>query len=114
MELFSLPGTRCALSVPVAQAVNRDAFSYSCILLVGAAGFEPAAPFAQGSCATRLRYAPTLEILNFTAVSRSSPVRVLAFLAKIVAELSQTQFTVPELPIHHPTCPKTPIRWPHD
>src|SRR5205823_3078406 len=82
--------------------------------VVGATGFEPATPCAQGRCATRLRYAPTLEILNFTAVSRSSPIRVLAFLAKIVAELSQTQFTVPELPIHHPTCPKTPIRWPHD
>src|SRR5438067_13862228 len=27
--------------------------------LVGAAGFEPAAPCAQGRCATRLRYAPT-------------------------------------------------------
>jgi hypothetical protein len=28
--------------------------------------------FAQGRCATRLRYAPTLKILKFTAVSRSS------------------------------------------
>jgi hypothetical protein len=28
-------------------------------LLVGATGFEPAAPCAQGRCATRLRYAPT-------------------------------------------------------
>jgi hypothetical protein len=28
--------------------------------VVGAAGFEPAAPCAQGRCATRLRYAPTL------------------------------------------------------
>src|SRR5438132_7781265 len=76
--------------------------------LVGAAGFEPATPCAQGRCATRLRYAPTLEILNFTAVSRSSPVRVLAFLAKLSQNCPKTQFTVPELPIHHPTCPKTP------
>ena len=29
------------------------------ILLVGATGFEPATPCAQGRCATRLRYAPT-------------------------------------------------------
>src|SRR3954462_6620953 len=28
--------------------------------LVGATGFEPATPCAQGRCATRLRYAPTL------------------------------------------------------
>src|SRR5678815_92249 len=31
----------------------------SLILLVGATGFEPATPCAQGRCATRLRYAPT-------------------------------------------------------
>src|ERR1700751_3061421 len=30
--------------------------------LVGAAGFEPAAPCAQGRCATRLRYAPTRRL----------------------------------------------------
>jgi hypothetical protein len=29
-------------------------------LLVGARGFEPRTPCAQGRCATRLRYAPTL------------------------------------------------------
>src|ERR1700756_2046139 len=29
-------------------------------ILVGAAGFEPVTPCAQGRCATRLRYAPTL------------------------------------------------------
>src|SRR5687768_15267248 len=29
-------------------------------ILVGATGFEPATPCAQGRCATRLRYAPTL------------------------------------------------------
>ena len=28
--------------------------------LVGAIGFEPTTPCAQGRCATRLRYAPTL------------------------------------------------------
>ncbi len=31
--------------------------------VVGATGFEPATPCAQGRCATRLRYAPTLMIL---------------------------------------------------
>src|SRR5437899_10142896 len=29
-------------------------------IVVGATGFEPATPCAQGRCATRLRYAPTL------------------------------------------------------
>src|SRR5262245_21388977 len=33
-------------------------------ILVGATGFEPATPCAQGRCATRLRYAPTLTILR--------------------------------------------------
>src|SRR5438445_11097123 len=89
----------------IASVAEDSANSRSCCVLwrfpcevVGATGFEPATPCAQGRCATRLRYAPTLEILNFTAVSRSSPVRVLAFLAKIVPELSQN-------PIH---CPRTP------
>jgi hypothetical protein len=31
------------------------------IPLVGAVGFEPTTPCAQGRCATRLRYAPTCE-----------------------------------------------------
>src|SRR5688572_12229953 len=31
------------------------------VILVGATGFEPATPCAQGRCATRLRYAPTME-----------------------------------------------------
>jgi pimeloyl-ACP methyl ester carboxylesterase len=39
--------------------------------LVGAAGFEPAAPCAQGRCATRLRYAPTLKLLNSTLLFRA-------------------------------------------
>jgi hypothetical protein len=30
--------------------------------LVGATGFEPVTPCAQGRCATRLRYAPTLVL----------------------------------------------------
>src|ERR1700756_1231139 len=38
-------------------------------ILVGAAGFEPATPCAQGRCATRLRYAPTLKTPDFTAAS---------------------------------------------
>src|SRR5688500_967267 len=32
-------------------------------ILVGATGFEPATPCAQGRCATRLRYAPTPPII---------------------------------------------------
>jgi hypothetical protein len=34
--------------------------------VVGATGFEPATPCAQGRCATRLRYAPTEAILRQT------------------------------------------------
>jgi hypothetical protein len=30
-------------------------------VMVGAIGFEPMTPCAQGRCATRLRYAPTLS-----------------------------------------------------
>jgi hypothetical protein len=41
--------------------------------VVGATGFEPATPCAQGRCATRLRYAPTLKILDFTASSSVTP-----------------------------------------
>src|SRR5262245_6894460 len=40
--------------------------------MVGATGFEPATPCAQGRCATRLRYAPTLEIPNFNAISSNT------------------------------------------
>src|SRR5204863_5390436 len=57
--------------------------------LVGATGFEPATPCAQGRCATRLRYAPTLKTLDFTAVFCRSLLRVLRFSAKTVPELSQ-------------------------
>jgi hypothetical protein len=32
--------------------------------LVGAIGFEPTTPCAQGRCATRLRYAPTVNDLR--------------------------------------------------
>src|SRR5262252_7400214 len=41
--------------------------------VVGATGFEPATPCAQGRCATRLRYAPTLKLLNFTGTPSTSP-----------------------------------------
>jgi hypothetical protein len=34
--------------------------------MVGATGFEPATPCAQGRCATRLRYAPTPEDVDLT------------------------------------------------
>jgi hypothetical protein len=40
--------------------------------VVGATGFEPATPCAQGRCATRLRYAPTLNLPDFTAFSNGT------------------------------------------
>jgi hypothetical protein len=46
--------------------------------LVGARGFEPPTPCAQGRCATRLRYAPTettLAILNhFDQIRFGTPI----------------------------------------
>jgi hypothetical protein len=42
-------------------------------ILVGATGFEPATLCSQSRCATRLRYAPTVKLLKFTAVSSSVP-----------------------------------------
>src|SRR5215472_401081 len=41
--------------------------------MVGAAGFEPATPCAQGRCATRLRYAPTSNHLDCTATFHRHP-----------------------------------------
>src|SRR5947208_10647522 len=52
----------------IASAADDSANSRSLCMLwrfssevVGATGFEPATPCAQGRCATRLRYAPTLN-----------------------------------------------------
>jgi hypothetical protein len=41
-------------------------------VLVGATGFEPATPCAQGRCATRLRYAPTSSIITDASGPASS------------------------------------------
>ena len=41
--------------------------------MVGATGFEPVTPCAQGRCATRLRYAPTSSIVNDGEISKKSP-----------------------------------------
>jgi hypothetical protein len=47
--------------------------------LVGATGFEPATPCAQGRCATRLRYAPTiLDYSNRSALLGGSAGRHIA------------------------------------
>ncbi len=67
--------------------------------VVGAAGFEPATPCAQGRCATRLRYAPTLKTLDFTLLSNGILIALFAFVAKTVPELSQ----------NYPACPRTPV-----
>src|SRR5262245_11560762 len=60
-------GKRIKLSVRTSTTISTDSTEKrplasgrnSLILLVGATGFEPATPCAQGRCATRLRYAPT-------------------------------------------------------
>src|SRR5438034_3727673 len=45
--------------------------------LVGATGFESATPCAQGRCATRLRYAPTLERLSILPDSLRDQEKIL-------------------------------------
>ena len=47
------------------------------VRLVGARGFEPPTPCAQGRCATRLRYAPTMYLIHPTLSTkvRKSPQR---------------------------------------
>jgi hypothetical protein len=57
--------------------------------VVGATGFEPATPCAQGRCATRLRYAPTSNPLDFTPFSSGSCHACFAFWAKTVPKLYQ-------------------------
>ncbi len=37
--------------------------------MVGAAGFEPATLWSQTRCATRLRYAPTYQVVEFTTLT---------------------------------------------
>jgi hypothetical protein len=44
-------------------AARSEFFASSLESLVGAIGFEPTTPCAQGRCATRLRYAPTFNEL---------------------------------------------------
>ena len=39
--------------------------------MVGAAGFEPATLWSQTRCATRLRYAPTYQVVAFTTLTRN-------------------------------------------
>jgi hypothetical protein len=47
-------------------------------LLVGAAGFEPAAPCSQSRCSTRLSYAPTRWISKFYAAAAFRLVSVVS------------------------------------
>ena len=42
-------------------------------MVVGARGFEPRTPCAQGRCATRLRYAPTVRNVRFDYIRLSIP-----------------------------------------
>ena len=74
-------------------------------ILVGATGFEPATLCSQSRCATRLRYAPTPKIPDFTAVSNG--VRVSRFPGE------NCRKTVPKFPFVIPLVAKRPrTRWP--
>ncbi len=52
-------GDRGSFRTSLSPAVSRNPLQDN--HLVGATGFEPATPCAQGRCATRLRYAPTFR-----------------------------------------------------
>src|SRR4051812_35538861 len=58
--------------------------------VVGATGFEPATPCAQGRCATRLRYAPTESMLDLTAISTPPSARLASS-----AEPSRNRSAIP-------------------
>src|SRR3989442_12010155 len=53
--------------------------------VVGATGFEPATPCAQGRCATRLRYAPTRQEYSEKRAQRHEALRPRAGVALCVA-----------------------------
>jgi hypothetical protein len=48
----------------------KTGFANPLILLVGAAGFEPAAPCSQSRCSTRLSYAPSRNFRGLLAPFR--------------------------------------------
>src|SRR2546430_17426606 len=56
--------TRCLATTSVVTIAGVTTYLQG--LLVGAIGFEPTTPCAQGRCATRLRYAPT--VLRFYSI----------------------------------------------
>ena len=74
--------------------------------LVGATGFEPATPCAQGRCATRLRYAPTLTaslILNhFQERDHQGDLKGCTIAGATVSKLCQN-------PSIDPRCVKTDV-----
>jgi hypothetical protein len=69
-------------------------------IVVGATGFEPATPCAQGRCATRLRYAPTLKTLDSTALLGRVLVRTLRLPSETQASPSVGVDTLLLLVIH--------------
>jgi hypothetical protein len=68
------------------------------ILLVGARGFEPRTPCAQGRCATRLRYAPTGHSIDFESLSS----RVQLSPDTAVADYDETRYEGDEESIRKP------------
>jgi hypothetical protein len=54
--------------------------------LVGARGFEPPTPCAQGRCATRLRYAPTFYSFDSKSLPSILPRAVIVACGKTVTE----------------------------
>ena len=71
-------------------------------ILVGATGFEPATPCAQGRCATRLRYAPTVDSQGIAIIPHARATHYGALLHGIAggrdADVSDTASRVAHLP----------------
>jgi hypothetical protein len=60
-----------------------------CRKMVGAIGFEPTTPCAQGRCATRLRYAPTSLVLSHYKRRGMMPPADAAWALDLTAVLSR-------------------------
>ena len=76
------------------------------VLMVGARGFEPPTPCAQGRCATRLRYTPTGSPLAFAKINHPKAESEYRFeapgvsMARPSGPISDFGFRISDLPNH--------------
>ena len=60
--------------------------------MVGAAGFEPATPWSQARCATKLRYAPLLKLYEWQGQKDLNPQPTILETATLPIELYPYMF----------------------